>query len=339
MTFKRALLATSAATLFVTGFAQMAAAQIEEIVVTARKRAENLQEVPLSIAAFSAKDLKDLDIRGVYELQNFTPNFSFDKSFGRRFDRPIIRGQSSVQSSDVLASFFVDGVYIAGSIGTISTDALERIEVLRGPQSALYGRGAFGGAINYVTKGPSDTFEGQLNTRVGSHSDYKGALWMRGPIIENKLSYFISGNWEYYGGQYRNNYAGGVSVSKGPVNNFVKVPTISDRSRLGKEETKDVTVKLRFQPAEDFEFNVKASYNRGADSQFASVYIPAAENNCFRPGIDPGVPSYIPGQTLATANLGRGYNCGELKAPPVFTYFTVKAYKILQGFWYFTKNI
>lgn len=326
MTFKRALLATSAATLFVTTFVGFASAQqLEEIVVTARKREENLQEVPLSIAAFSSEDIKALGISGVYDLQNFTPNFSFDKSFGRRFDRPIIRGQSSVQFSDALASFFVDGVYINTSISTIPTDALDRIEVLRGPQSALYGRGAFGGAINYVTKAPSNEFEGQVNTRVGSHSDYKGALWMRGPIIDNKLQYFIAGNWEYYGGQYRNTYPGspivnGSAVSRGApgVNSFVSVSGKADNSRVGKEETRSLTAKLRFLPSENLEFNVKSTLNKGLDSIFASVFIPGAENNCFRPGIDAGTPTWTPGnvsQTAATfsATLGRGYNCGELK--------------------------
>lgn len=207
-----------------------------------------------------------------------------------------------MQSSDVLASFFVDGVYISGSISTVSTDALERIEVLRGPQSALYGRGAFGGAINYVTKQPSDDAEGQLTTRVGSHSDYKGAIWARGPIIENKLQYFLSGNWEYYGGQWRNQYAGGTGRSVGPENNFVSVPTRSDHSRLGKEENRDVTAKLRFLPTENLQFNVKVDYNKSYDSQFASVYIPASKNNCFRPGIDAGVP-----------NTARSYFCGEVK--------------------------
>jgi|GEM_PF-1200040 len=304
MTFKRVLLATSAGVIAMATFADFAAAQIqiEEIVVTARKRAENLQEIPLAISAFSAENIKDLDIRGVYELQNFTPNFSFDKSFGRRFDRPIIRGQSSVQASDVLASFFVDGVYISGSISTVSTDALERIEVLRGPQSALYGRGAFAGAVNYVTKAPSDEFEGQVNTRVGSHNDYKGAVWARGPIVEGRLQFFLSGNWEYYGGQWRNTYAGNTGVSSGPENNFVSVPTRSDNSILGKEETRDTTAKLRFLPAENFEINLKGSYAKSYDSQFASVFIPASQNNCFRPGIDPGVP-----------NTARGYRCGELE--------------------------
>ena len=325
MTFKRALLATTAATLLATGFAELAMAQglqIEEIVVTARKREESLQDVPLSIAAFSSKDLKEIGIASVYDLEKFTPNFAFDKAFGRRFDRPIIRGQSSVISND-LASFFVDGVYVSSSIATVSTEGLERVEVLRGPQSALYGRAAFSGAINYVTKQPSNEFEGQVNTKVGSHSDYKGAMWMRGPIVEDRLQYFLSGNWEYYGGQYRNNYpgttpVGNSAVSRGPVNSFISVPFKADTSRVGKEETRNVTAKLRFLPSENLEFNLKANYNKAYDSVFASVFILGSENNCFRPGIDAGTPTFTPGNvsrssTTLAGVLGRGYNCGELK--------------------------
>ncbi|MDX2145051.1 MAG: TonB-dependent receptor [Rhodospirillaceae bacterium] len=301
-TFRPTLFASVAAIAAMIGFADIAAAQIEEIIVTSRKRAESLQDVPLSVAAFTSDSIRNLDIRSVYELQNFTPNFSFDKNFGRRFDRPIMRAQSSVQSTDIIAAFFVDGVFVSGSITGTSTDALERIEILRGPQSALYGRATFGGAINYITKQPSDEFEGQINTRAGSHDDYKGAVWMRGPIVEGKLQYFLSGNWEYYGGQYRNRNPGTPAVSVGPANNFVSVPTRADNSRIGNEETRDVTAKLRLAATEDIEFNLKMSHARTYDGPFATTWFGGNELNCFRPGIDAG-----------TAPNSRGYYCGEFK--------------------------
>ena len=103
------------------------------------------------------------------------------------------------------ASFFVDGVFVANSIASTTIDALERIEVVRGPQAALFGRATFAGAINYITKRPSDEHEGQLNGKVGSHEDYKVSAWMSGPIVDDKLFYFIAGNWDYYGGEWKNN--------------------------------------------------------------------------------------------------------------------------------------
>lgn len=269
---------------------------LEEIVVTARKRSENLQEIPLSVTAFSANGIRDLDIRSVYDLVNATANFSFDKTFGRRFDRPVIRGQSTIQG-DPNASFFVDGVFVSGSITGTSTDALERIEILRGPQSALYGRATFSGAVNYISKQPTDEFDGQINGRIGSHSDYKGALWMRGAIVPSKLQFFIAGNWEYYGGQYRNDLPA-VPVPA----TFITAPTRSDTSRVGNEDTKDFTAKLRFLATDNVQFNIKANYSDTNDGHFASVFVRGDELNCFRPGIDAGTP--------ATA---RGYYCGEIK--------------------------
>lgn len=300
-----ALLVTTALSLPLT-FSNPAWAQgasgLEEIIVTARKREENLQSIPLSVTAFTSEAIQAQGIHSVYQLQDFTPNFSFDKGFGRRFDRPIMRGQSSVQTSDVIAAFFIDGVFVSGSITSTSTDALERIEVLRGPQSALYGRATFGGAINYITKQPSNTFEGEINSRVGSHDDYKGAVWIRGPIVEDKLQFFLSGNWEYYGGQWRNDDPGTPASSSGPVNNFVNVPTRPDNSRVGNEETRDITGKLRFIPTENLQFNVKYDHTRSEDGHFATVWFSGNDLNCFRPGIDPGTP-----------NTARGYYCGEFK--------------------------
>ena len=293
---KTSLLTSAAVAALVAGLAQAALAQqIEEIIVTSRKVEEKLQDVPLSISAFTAAAIRDQDIRSVYDLQMQTANFSFDKTFGRRFDRPVIRGQSSIQG-DPNASFFVDGVFVSGSITGTSTDALERIEVLRGPQAALYGRATFAGAINYITKQPSDKFEGQVNGRIGSHNDYKGAIWMRGPIIENKLQYFVSGNWESYGGQYRNDNPGTPADPQ-----FLIAPTRGDNSRVGNEETKDVNVKLRFLPAENVEANIKINHQKTNDGHLASVWIGADELNCFLPVA--GTP------TAATA---RGYYCGEV---------------------------
>ena len=131
---------------------------LEEIVVTARKRDESLQDIPLSISAFSVDQLRDKGIDNVHELAEATPGFAMDRGFGRFFDRPVIRGQSSILGGRN-ASFFVDGVYVSNSVASTTIDSLERIEVLRGPQSAIYGRATFAGAINYITKRPSNEFE------------------------------------------------------------------------------------------------------------------------------------------------------------------------------------
>jgi len=296
-----AALAVGTALTCFTGAAQ---AQIEEIVVTARKRAENLQEVPLAITAFTAEALRQNNVQSIHDIANYTPGFTMDRGFGRDFDRPVIRGQSNIQGESN-ASFFIDGVYVAGSITASTIDALERVEVVRGPQAALYGRRTFAGAVNYITKAPSDTFEGQINGKFGSHETFKGSMWMRGPLIEDKLQYFLAANWDYYGGEWRNTLAPNPpnpSTSPSPAGPFAYsvAPTRGDTSKIGYEETRDVTAKLRLIATDDVEFNFKSSFTDQNDSQRATFLLGGNELNCFLP---------VAGTPTATQG---GYYCGEI---------------------------
>lgn len=299
MTIRKTLLQTTAVCAFAFAVTEPVTAQqlaIEEITVTARKREENLQEIPLSISAFSVDQLRDKGIDNIHELAEITPGFAMDRGFGRFFDRPVIRGQSSILGGSN-ASFFVDGVFVNGSIASNTIDSLERIEVLRGPQSALFGRATFAGAINYVTKRPSDEFEGQFNGRVGSHDDYKGSLWLSGPVIEDKLYFFAGANWDYYGGEWSNNLAPNPTGSF-----FIQGPTRGDQSKLGDEESQDVNLKLLFTPNDTVEFTLKGSYQTIDDGHYARTLVGRDEHNCFEP---------VAG--TATEN-SPGYICGEIEA-------------------------
>lgn len=269
--------------------------ELEEIVVTARKREENLLRVPQSITAVGASTIGALDLDSVYDLQSVTPNFLMEKTAGRRTDRPVIRGQANV-AGDTNASFFVDGVYVSGSISSTSLDALERVEVLRGPQAALFGRASFSGAVNYVTKAPADLFEGAMNVRAGSQDDYKISTWARGPIIPGKLQFFAGAGWNSYGGRYYNHNPG---TPPDPL--FIDAPTRADYSRLGSEKNWDVVGKLRWLLSDDAQINVKLSYLSAEDSHMAAVAMTADDLNC-----------YLPVAGTGTAN-SRGYYCGEAR--------------------------
>jgi iron complex outermembrane receptor protein len=137
---------------------------LEEIVVTARKREENLQNTPLSISAFTANELSQRQIRSTDQLADVTPNLTFDAfapSSGQNSSSQIyIRGigQSDFTAvTDPGVGLYIDGVYMARSIGgTIDFLDLERIEVLRGPQGTLFGRNTIGGAIALHTRRPDD---------------------------------------------------------------------------------------------------------------------------------------------------------------------------------------
>ena len=163
----RSMLATSVAAVLATPLAygqndDMGAGILEEIVVTARKVEESLLDVPISITAVTAAQIEASGIDDVADLALQTPGFSYRQGFGRTgsgqgeaTSRPSIRGMSSILGA-ANAAFFVDGVYVSGNVSSYQLDNLQRVEVIRGPQSALFGRQTFAGAINFVTREPGD---------------------------------------------------------------------------------------------------------------------------------------------------------------------------------------
>ena len=115
---------------------------IEEIVVTARKKEENLQSIPLAVTAITAAQIENQKLDSIFDIAMFTPGLSNSKAFGRNTERPVVRGLSNVLAGvrfgvEAGAAYFVDGVYFPGDISTLSVNDIERVEVLRGPQSAL----------------------------------------------------------------------------------------------------------------------------------------------------------------------------------------------------------
>lgn len=281
----------------------------EEITVTARKKDENLQDVPISITAFTAETLRAKNINDAYDIADNTPNFSFTQNLGRRLDVPNIRGQFGplIGSTAPNASFFVDGVYVAGSIGSTSTANLERVEVLRGPQSALFGRATFSGAVNYITRKPTDEFLGEANAKYGEDGRKEFGIWASGPLVEDKLYFFAGGSVNKWDGEWRNGLQPGQVNSAafaGPFGAFIwrgnaQFPgdppcppgsnpggcayTVGDNTELGGEETRVGTLKLTFTPLDELEVNVKYERSEADDDHFAYLFVPPTDrNNCFR---------------------------------------------------------
>lgn len=253
-----------------------APAQIEEIVVTARKKEESLQDVPISISAFGERQLRQQGLFSDNDVANFTVNFNTLPQTGRDYDRPVIRGMASAPNrGEPNASYFIDGIYISGSIASATTSAVERVEILRGPQSAQFGRATFAGAVNYVTKQPTNDFVGQLTTRAGTHDEYEAGGWVTGPIIEDRLLFLLSANWSKYGGQWHNNLQDDQAVNQ-PASNWLRdPPQQGDHSRLGAEETWDALAKLVWKPWDGGQFNVKYGYTEADDSMWPSLVAPS----------------------------------------------------------------
>lgn len=197
MTFKRILLSGAAVACAMTVL-PLAAQQLvlEEIVVTSKLREQNLQEVPLAITVFSEGELERLGIKNVQDLASFTPNFNIYSGNGRQDASAInVRGLSANTSDERYqpVSFFVDGIFMGGITVGLDTANVQRIEVMKGPQSSTFGRATYAGAIDMVTKTPSlEEFGGRVNLELSSNTfdntNYELSGLIEGPIIQDKLS-------------------------------------------------------------------------------------------------------------------------------------------------------
>ncbi len=163
------------------------AAQLEEIVVTATKRSESIQEVPISISAYTGDFIEDSDIRTLQELSLYAPNFTFATSSQPQNARISIRGIGSVGNSAIETSVgvFVDGVYYPrpGSVLGNLLD-IEATEVLRGPQGTLFGRNTAAGALNIRTRNPEHELGGYVQVGVGDYGAYSLDGVLNAPISD-----------------------------------------------------------------------------------------------------------------------------------------------------------
>ena len=160
--------------------------QIEEIVVTAQKREENLQDTPIAITAFTEEALEGRMINDISKLADFTPNVIFDTTTpisGLSNGAAVfIRGIGQLDfamTTDPGVGTYIDGVYSSRAVGgVLDVVDIERIEILRGSQGTLFGRNTIGGAINITTKRPAEEFGGMVEATFGEfeRTDFKGSL-------------------------------------------------------------------------------------------------------------------------------------------------------------------
>ena len=178
-----------------------AAGGLEEIIVTARKTEEKLQDIPLTVVAFSAESLETNNVLRVGDLNQFTPGMNFQEGSGRGgAGRFFVRGLTGGVAGTARASTFVDGVYVANSVANILFGEMERAEVLLGPQSAQFGRSTFGGALNLVTKDPGENWSGSAAVSVASDGEKNFDGFIGGPLIEGMLKGSLFVGSQEYGG-------------------------------------------------------------------------------------------------------------------------------------------
>ena len=218
---------------------------IEEVIVTARKQEESLQDVPITVTAFSAEALAEVAPKSLFDLNNLSPGLNFQDIGGGRAGggRLQMRGISGGTSGASRAALFLDGIFLSGSINNIPFGALERVEVMPGPQSTQFGRSTFAGAMNYVTRDPGRVFSGRADLTYGSDGEEEAFVWVGGPLLGERLRGSVHAFHQSYEGDYQ-------SVQD------VRMATTLTRAFGGKlifDATDDLSIELRSFYSQDWD--------------------------------------------------------------------------------------
>lgn len=213
---------------------------LEEIVVSARKRDESLQDVPIAVDVFTEAQVEQLQLIDVESLARYTPSLVYDEGVLPMDTRPVLRGANAIRgrpNTGILVDFVdvsSEALTVAGG-GITSNLALldlERIEVVKGPQSALYGRSAFTGAINYITKRPGDEAEGSFMVGYDEHEATLLGFSASGPLGEN-FGGSVSFRHLDSPGYYTNPNTGGLLGSSEQLGGSIGLQwAVSDRTSM-----------------------------------------------------------------------------------------------------------
>ncbi|WP_198152639.1 TonB-dependent receptor [Tsuneonella dongtanensis] len=241
--------------------------------MTARLREEDVQDVPISITQLDNETLERAELNDLQDVAALVPGLVSSSPFGRINASPSIRGiVNAGLGEEQPVAFFLDGVYISGRTALNGTlFGLERIEVARGPQSALYGRNAFAGAVNYITKRPGNRLEGKAQLTAGTQDLYEGKLEVSGPI-SSALS--LGGGLLYRtdDGFFRNSVSGGPEV--------------------GSNKTVAALAAANWEPSDALTVYVKALYTDEKDGAPPHFLVPANS----QPDQRTGFPRYYTGE-------------------------------------------
>jgi iron complex outermembrane receptor protein len=272
------------------------AQSLEEVVVTARRREESLQDVPLSVTAFSGEAIDRAGFTSLEDVSMQTTGLQLNSDLGgtrpgRLFGDLRFRGvEGSAYSSLATSSAFVDGVFALQGAQSLALVDLERIEIVKGPQSALFGRNSFAGAINYVTRPPSlEEFGGKIMADAGQYEQQEFQASFEGPIIKDKLGFRLSAS----------------SYSKG--NMF----TASDGGALGEQSSLSISGQLHFKPTDQLTLKFRAYHQEDDDGSEAIAFFQGRLNDSCTGTTSAGFDANDNPMTLNPQN----FLCGDVPDP------------------------
>ncbi|WP_132143040.1 TonB-dependent receptor [Luteibacter rhizovicinus] len=225
---------------------QQSATQLSEVTVSARRRDESMEKVPVAVSAFGEDDMKDLQATSIDGLQGAVPNMNIVQGRGSSSSVNIfIRGigqPDALQTFDPGVGMYVDDVYYSRIQGAlISLFDVDRIEVLRGPQGTLYGKNSTGGAVKVVTKNPGTTPEGSVEATFGNYGRREGRFYGSTPLSKD--------------GAWSASLAGAITRNDGYVKD-------NEGHRYNDDDTKSIRGKLRYHPSETFDGVLTLDYTK-----------------------------------------------------------------------------
>ena len=243
----------ASATTSTLAIAQEGGASIEEIIVTAQKREQNLQDVPISVAVIGRDELSVNRITSLQDVGAIAPGVSVRRTpGGLGAPQIVVRGVSSgggLPGSDKSVSINIDGVYIGANYG-LTTDMLDlvRVEALRGPQGTLFGRNTTGGALSFVTADPTGEFGVRQQVSVGNYDQFRSITHLELPQL-GAFSGYVSYMRNQRDGDIRN-LQSGIVFDRSNAPGFGR--EISAET-LGANKTDAVRVAVKFQPSDAFD--------------------------------------------------------------------------------------
>jgi len=248
---------------------------LEAVIVTARKTSEDALKVPVSVTAFSQQTVQLLGIENIADLSKFTPGLTDQQAAtgGARSDRSfqslVLRGMYPSSTSTPTTSIFINGTPVSGQDMLTTLSDMDHVEVLKGPQSAYFGRETFAGAVNVVTAIPQNDWHANLNVGLGTRNNKDIYGSFGGPIIDDKLMFTAGLNYVSHDGSYANAEAPGTT--------------------LGDQATKSAHLGVLVKPFENFSMRFYGLWMEDRDGPSATGLLlaggPAGQGNCVAGGI------------------------------------------------------
>ena len=313
--------------------------QIEEIVVTARKREESLQETPISVSVFSTEDMRQRNMTNLMEVAEFAPNVVMSTaasgSGGGNNAQIYIRGVGQTDflfTTDPGVGIYMDGVYLPRTLGgVLDLLDLERVEILRGPQGILFGKNTIGGAVNVISNKPTQEFGGYAELTAGSDDRFDQRLDLNLPITDTLASRIALSY------KNRDGYSERVDFESGKT-----------LDHQGSEDAFNGRASLRWTPSEDTTVDASFDYTHENQESAATTLVQFEPENGLAPlwnaivGGPAGSPmtrDFISEDELKTFGTGPNKNKLEVKGGTItvshdyqdMTLKSITAYREMDG--------